>query len=188
MFSLGEADLASCFSFTLIFFPLMILIFSTSSSSSIISNSSISCFNVFKNSPQLASSTPENTITNFGPMYLTKTYCELIFCFTILLTSVIMSLPVCLLTLSFISSIFIILNIHTADVGYLSNVLFPIPYKYSAEYNPVNLSVLTIDSIADWYDTVDNTEIILSFTTSIIVVSKSSKACILPLSIIQYPI
>ena len=46
----------------------------------------------------------------------------------------------------FISSIFVILYIHTVDVVYLSIIFLPSPYKYSSEYKPVNKSFLTIDS------------------------------------------
>ena len=47
---------------------------------------------------------------------------------------------------SFISSILVILNIHTADFVYLSITFFPSVYKYSSEYSPVNKSFLTIAS------------------------------------------
>ena len=47
---------------------------------------------------------------------------------------------------------------------------------------------ITMFSIVSWYEIAFNVEIILSFIPSITVVSKSSKACIFPLSRIQYPI
>ena len=38
------------------------------------------------------------------------------------------------------------INIQTVEIVYLSTSFFPNPYKYSAEFSPVNKSVLTVFS------------------------------------------
>ena len=104
------------------------------------------------------------------------------------LTCVTTSFPSSLEYILFISSRFAILNMHIVDVVCWSIILFPSPYKYSSEFNPVNKSFLTILSNVFWCTTVFNTDTILSFITSKTAVSTLSKSCGVPLSIIQYPI
>ena len=80
-------------------------------------------------------------------MYLTNTYSDEILAFTVFAICTINSVPIFLPKFSLTSSMLFIENIHTVLFPYLSIVLFPRPYKYSAEFNPVNLSTLYIFSI-----------------------------------------
>ena len=115
-------------------------------------------------------------------------YSSEILSFTTSATSLIISVPTVLPYCSLISSILFIVNMQIDDSSYPSITVFPFPYKYSAEYNPVVVSFLWIFSTVFWYDRVFKTETILSLIVLKILVSKLSKACICSLSIIQYPI
>ena len=50
-------------------------------------------------------------------------------------------------------------------------IFFPSPYRYSSECNPVNRSVLTIDSNVFWCTTVFNTDTILSYINALKVIN-----------------
>jgi len=139
-------------------------------------------------SPTASSSTPENTIANFGPIYLTNKYSGDKSPFIALHIWFITLSPVFLLYVSFISTKFIILYRHTVDVVYWSIVFFPSAYKNSAVFSSEYLSSFTILSIIDWFSTVFNTDTMLFLTTSKTVVSTLSYSCGKFPSIIQYPI
>src|SRR5699024_5069432 len=122
-------------------------------------------------------SIPENTMANFGPMYLTKIYSFDKLAFTTSQTFVIIVSPVFLLMSSFISSRLIILNMHIVDVVYWSITFLPSAYKYSAVFKVLYLSSLTMLSIILWFSTVLKTETIFVRITSSIVVSIWSNSC-----------